>query len=727
MEIQSLGYIGVNSTRLTDWSGFAIGLLGMQEVDRGGTTRAYRMDDRRQRLIVTGESGEDLGFLGWEVADAVALDALAARLDAAGVAVVRGSRALAAARHVADLIAFADPLGNRLEVFHGSAVATDPFRPGRAISGFNTGPLGMGHAVMHVADVAPLLGFYRDLLGFAVSDYGLKPYPLYFFHVNGRHHSFAMVGSGRQGLHHFMVELCSLDDVGQGYDIAQMEEGRVAYTLGRHTNDHVTSFYSQSPSSFFVEYGWNGRVIDPATWQPHETHDGPSFWGHERLYLPEAGRVKLREMRMSSRANDGQRPKARPNEKPGRPSMRNRHLAAVCVAVLTGAALAGPVRAEIRGDAIKVGVLTDMTGVYSSNGGPGSVIAARMAAEEFGSAINGKPIVVLGADDQNKADIGVGIARQWFDRDGVSAIADLVPSPVALGVEDLVRQNHAIALISGAAAEAMFQESCVSTAFVWTQDTYSLANGTVSGVWQRTHAPWFFINADLGPALQLEQQARARLVSLGGTVVGSVKAPFTTTDFSSYLLQAQSSGAGVLAINTLGGTVTTVKQAVEFGLGKNMTVVLTTPKNRDIAAIGLPVAAGQLVVTSFYEDVSPEARAWSDKFLARANAAPSEVHAGVYSSVRHFLQAVKDTDSTDGEVVAARMRATPVTDAYTRDGMIRADGRMIHDMYLMRVKAAAESKGEWDVWEKVAVIPAATAFPPLANSRCPLVRKPAVN
>jgi len=215
----------------------------------------------------------------------------------------------------------------------------------------------------------------------------------------------------------------------------------------------------------------------------------------------------------------------------------------LCLAATYGAMLACvPAQAEIRGDAIKIGVLNDMTGVYASNGGPGSVEAARMAAEEFGNSINGKPIVILGADDQNKADIGMGIARQWFDRDGVSAIADLVPSPVALGVEDLVRQNHAVALISGAAAEAMFQESCASTAFVWTQDTYSLANGTVTGVWARTHAPWFFINADLGPSLQLEQQARAQLAALGGTVLGSVNAPFNTTDFSSYLLQGNCPG-----------------------------------------------------------------------------------------------------------------------------------------------------------------------------------------
>ena len=389
-----------------------------------------------------------------------------------------------------------------------------------------------------------------------------------------------------------------------------------------------------------------------------------------------------------------------------------------CLALLA----ATPAGAEIRGDAVKIGVLTDMTGVYSANSGPGSVEAARLAAEEFGNSINGKPIVILQADDQNKADLGATIARQWFDREGVSAIADLVPSPVALAVEDIIRQNHAIVLISGAAAEATFQENCVATAFVWTQDSYSLANGTVTGVWQRTHAPWFFISADLGPALQLETQARAKLAELGGSVTGSVKAPFNATDYSSFLLQARASGAGVLAINTLGGTITTVKQAAEFGLPRQMTMVMTTPKNRDIAAIGLATAAGQLIVTSFHENVSPEARAWSDRFFARTNAAPSEIQAGVYSAVRHFLQAVKDTNSTDGDVVAPRMRETPVVDAYTRQGHIRPDGRLEHDLYLMQVKTPDQSTGPWDLWQQVAVIPAATAFPPLASSRCPFVR-----
>lgn len=302
MTLKSLGYIGVNSSRTTDWSSFATDLLGMQQVDRGGSSRAFRMDDRKQRLIVTGEGEDKLAFMGWEVDTPDDLDRLASKLENAGVEVTWHGSALADQRHVARLISFQDPDGNRIEVFSGPEIASDPFVPGRPISGFKTGTLGMGHAVLHVENVEGLLEFYRDLLGFSVTDYGLTPYPLYFFHINGRHHSFAMVGSGRKGLHHFMVELQMLDDVGQGYDIAQSEKDRIAYTLGRHSNDHMMSFYANSPSGFFVEYGWGAQVIDPNTWEPFETHEGPSTWGHERVHLPEESEVRqrMREMRMNN-------------------------------------------------------------------------------------------------------------------------------------------------------------------------------------------------------------------------------------------------------------------------------------------------------------------------------------------------------------------------------------------------------------------------------------------
>ena len=302
MELKSLGYIGVRSDRLNDWNDFATGLLGMQRVDGARGSHTFRMDDRKQRLMVMSEPGDALATLGWEMEDATALDRLAGRLDDHGVAVRRGSRALAAERCVDELIVFRDPLDNCIEVFTGPMIASDPFVPGRPISGFRTGALGMGHAVLHVEDVDILLPFYRDLLGFRVTDYGMKPYKLFFFHLNSRHHSFAMVGSGRRGLHHFMVELNSLDDVGQGMDLAQLEEGRIAYTLGRHSNDHMTSFYANSPSGFFVEYGWGGRDIDPAAWTPHETFDGPSFWGHERLNLPPEQRTAFRDMRLAAAA-----------------------------------------------------------------------------------------------------------------------------------------------------------------------------------------------------------------------------------------------------------------------------------------------------------------------------------------------------------------------------------------------------------------------------------------
>jgi 2,3-dihydroxybiphenyl 1,2-dioxygenase len=308
MGIIALGYIGVRSDKLDDWGDFASGLLGMQQVDKAGKIRAFRMDDRKQRLVVSDEPGDTLAFLGWEVAEHQDLDDIAARVEQHGIAVERGTRALADKRFVTDLIVFRDPGGHRIEVFWKPMIADEPFIPGRPITGFKTGPLGMGHAVLKVKKIDDLLPFYRDVLGFHVSDYGLTPYSLYFFHVNGRHHSFAMAAVGDPGFHHFMVEFDTLDDVGQGYDLANLQEGRIAYTLGRHTNDYMTSYYAHTPSGFFVESGWGGRIIDPETWEPHETFTGPSFWGHERLYLPEGPRAVMRQMRLDTAAAGLQAP-----------------------------------------------------------------------------------------------------------------------------------------------------------------------------------------------------------------------------------------------------------------------------------------------------------------------------------------------------------------------------------------------------------------------------------
>jgi len=306
--LQALGYIGIGSDKLEDWEGYATRFLGMQLVEKSRASLALRMDDRKQRVIVSAGADNGAAFYGWEVADAVALDALGARLEEAGVKVARGSRALAEERRVKDLIVFADPLGNRLEAFHGGEVAAEPFRPGRAISGFRTGPLGMGHAVLTVARLDDAMPFYRDVLGFRLSDYILKPFKAYFFHVNPRHHSLALLETGKNGIHHMMVELFSLDDVGQAYDIALTNPESIGSTFGRHTNDFVTSFYSWSPSGFMVEYGWGGRLVDPGNWTPEEYTSGPSLWGHDRAWLPEEKRAEARAMRLKNAADGLRQP-----------------------------------------------------------------------------------------------------------------------------------------------------------------------------------------------------------------------------------------------------------------------------------------------------------------------------------------------------------------------------------------------------------------------------------
>ncbi|MDO9713340.1 VOC family protein [Paracraurococcus lichenis] len=302
MTIQALGYVGIEATSPEDWAGFGTGLLGLMLAERSASQLVFRMDDRRQRLVVTPGSRDGARFFGWEVADAAALTAMAARLEAAGMPVAQGDRALAGQRRVADLIVTQDPLGNRLEIVQGAESTAEPFRPGRCISGFRTGALGMGHAVLTVPRMADVLPFYRDLLGFHVSDYVTNPFHAYFMHVNPRHHSLALIETGQAGLHHLMMELFHLDDVGQGYDLATMEEGRIATSLGRHTNDFMTSFYARTPGGFMVEYGWGGRQVDMATWQPVEMRSGPSLWGHERTWGSAEMRAEARRLKLQAAA-----------------------------------------------------------------------------------------------------------------------------------------------------------------------------------------------------------------------------------------------------------------------------------------------------------------------------------------------------------------------------------------------------------------------------------------
>ena len=284
MSIQALGYLGVGSDKLEDWTNFATNWLGMQSVDRGAGVAAFRMDDRKQRLVIDRALPAGQRYFGWEVADAAALDALAARLEAAGVAVTREPAALADQRLVRALISFADPAGNRLEAFHGAQVADTPFRPGRHIEGFRTGSQGMGHALLLVPDAQAALAFYKDLLGFRISDYMADPVNAYFLHVNPRHHSIALVQAPVNRMHHLMIELYSLDDVGQAYDLTMRQPERVVATLGRHSNDLMTSFYQRTPSDIYVEYGWGGREVNDAVWQPHAVETLASYWGHKGLF-----------------------------------------------------------------------------------------------------------------------------------------------------------------------------------------------------------------------------------------------------------------------------------------------------------------------------------------------------------------------------------------------------------------------------------------------------------
>lgn len=283
MAVQALGYLGVGTDQLDDWTSFATATVGMQAVDRGTTGRAFRMDDRKQRLFVDPALAAGERVFGWEVEDAAALDELAAKLDRAGVAVRQEPAARADQRFVRGLVSFADPAGNRLEAFHGAMLADEQFSPGRSISGFRTGPLGVGHAVLMVPRMADVLPFYLDLLGFRVSDYFLKPVAGYFLHVNPRHHSLALFEGGRSGMHHLMVEFFMLDDVGQAYDLALGQENRIAVTLGRHPNDLMTSFYMRTPAGFLVECGWGGREVDDAK-PPQQLEGAPSFWGHKGLF-----------------------------------------------------------------------------------------------------------------------------------------------------------------------------------------------------------------------------------------------------------------------------------------------------------------------------------------------------------------------------------------------------------------------------------------------------------
>lgn len=297
MTLLALGYLGVSASDQKEWTGFAEKFVGMEAVPYDAGI-AFRIDERAQRLFVEQNGQGPAHIFGWETADSASLAAMKARLDGAGVAVTEEPRELAERRRVRELISCEDPVGNRLEIFYGAELGSHRFRPGRGVSGFRTSPGGLGHVALTVDNFADMLTFYRDLLGFRSTDYMLDPFEAHFLHLNARHHSIGLINTGRNGVHHLMLEYLSLDDVGHAYDLV-LDQGRpLATTLGRHTNDLMTSFYVETPADFLVELGWGGREIDPGDWIPHEVTTGPSIWGHDRRWLPEPARARAREMRI---------------------------------------------------------------------------------------------------------------------------------------------------------------------------------------------------------------------------------------------------------------------------------------------------------------------------------------------------------------------------------------------------------------------------------------------
>ena len=399
-------------------------------------------------------------------------------------------------------------------------------------------------------------------------------------------------------------------------------------------------------------------------------------------------------------------------------------LAATCTLALASA-LSSNAGAQVSGDAVKIGVLNDQSGLYADFGGRGSVIAAQMAVEDFGGKVLGKPIQVLSADHQNKPDVGSNIARQWFDQDGVDAIADLTTSSVALAVQEIGKQNGKVTLTSGAATSRLTGDACSPTGFHWAYDTVALANGTGKAVVEEGLKKWFFLTADYAFGYALEKDVSEVVKAAGGEVVGSVRHPLNTSDFSSFLLQAQGSGAEVVGLANAGmDTTTSIKQAAEFGIvagGQSLAGLLLVLS--DIHALGLETAKGLVLTTGFYWDLDDESRAWSQRYYERMQRMPNMVQAGVYSSVMHYLKAVQEAGTDEGKVVAAKMKELPIKDMFARNGKVREDGRMVHDMYLARVKTPAQSSKPWDYYEIVRTIPGDQAYLPLDRSPCPLVKK----
>lgn len=380
--------------------------------------------------------------------------------------------------------------------------------------------------------------------------------------------------------------------------------------------------------------------------------------------------------------------------------------------------------AQSADDVVKIGVLNDQAGLYGDFGGKTSVDAARMAVEDFGGKVLGKSIEIVSGDHQNKADVGSAVARRWFDVDGVSAVTDLTNSAVALSVQQIAKEKGKVTLAVGPATTRLTNEDCSPTGFHWAFDTYSQAVGTARAVVATGGKSWYILAADYAFGHQMAADLERVVKASGGTVLGQAKHPTGTMDFSSFLLSAQSSKAQVVGLANAGAdTVNSVKQAGEFGLAAGgqklvgLVVVIS-----DVHALGLKLANGLVFTTAFYWDRDDASRAWSKRFFDRTGRMPGMVQAGTYSSVLHYLKAVKAAGTIDGKAVSDKMRELPVDDFFAK-GRVRQDGRMVHDMYLVEVKTAAESKAPWDYYKVLRTIAAEDTAQPLSASKCALVNK----
>jgi len=398
----------------------------------------------------------------------------------------------------------------------------------------------------------------------------------------------------------------------------------------------------------------------------------------------------------------------------------NRTLAIVAAALLGGTISA---QAQNSNKPIKIGVLSDMSSLYADQAGLGSVEAAKMAIEDAGGKIGDRPIEVLSADHQHKTDVATTIVRHWIDVDGVDVIVDMPNSAVALAVQQIVKDKNKVALYSTAATTELTGKQCSPNGVQWVYDAYSNAAGLAKALVAKGEKSWFFLTVDYALGIALQAEAAKTITALGGTVVGNVRHPLNNSDFSSFLLQAQASKAKVIAFANAGSdTINSVKQAGEFGLTKDHTIVAPLVYISDIHSMGLQTAQGLTYVEGFYWDLNDDTRTWSKRFFERRKAMPTMTHAGVYSSVSHYLKAVKAAGTSDSQAVLTKMRETPVDDFFSRGGKIRKDGRMVHDMLLVQVKKPEESKYPWDYYKVLATIPGDEAFRPLSESECPLVK-----